>query len=75
MNISVSYTPTFERQFKRYKKKFPSIEPELKTFIADIGKLPKINQEADFKIQISGKIKEHRQKWRIQNNNFRSPCF
>lgn len=48
MNINVSYTPTFERQFKKYWKKFLSIETDLKSFISDIEKLPKIHLGGDF---------------------------
>lgn len=33
MNISIDYTHHFEVKFKRYKKKFKSIESDLKSFI------------------------------------------
>jgi len=37
MNISVSFTPVFERKFKKYKRKFKSIEDDLKLFIQNIS--------------------------------------
>jgi mRNA-degrading endonuclease RelE of RelBE toxin-antitoxin system len=48
MNINVRYTQTFERQFKKYQKKFLSIETDLESFISDLEKLHKINFESEF---------------------------
>jgi mRNA-degrading endonuclease RelE of RelBE toxin-antitoxin system len=48
MNINVRYTQTFERQLKKYQKKFLSIETDLKSFISDLEKLHKINFEREF---------------------------
>jgi mRNA-degrading endonuclease RelE of RelBE toxin-antitoxin system len=48
MNINVRYTQTFERQLKKYQKKFLSIETDLESFISDLEKLHKINFEREF---------------------------
>lgn len=48
MNINLRYTSTFERQLKRYRKKFLSIETDLKSFISDLDKLPKTNLGGGF---------------------------
>jgi len=39
MNISVFFTHLFELKFKRYKKKFVSIEGDLKKFIGSLSQI------------------------------------
>ena len=36
MNIQLFYAPLFERRFKRFSKKFPSLESDLKQFLHSI---------------------------------------
>ena len=36
MNILVFFTPVFEKKYKRYKKKYQSIESDLKLFIDNL---------------------------------------
>jgi len=36
MNVKVYFTPTFNKKYKRYLKKFKSLENDLKIFIGDI---------------------------------------
>ena len=43
MNILVYFTPIFDKKFKRYKKKYQSIESDLKLFIDDISSTKNID--------------------------------
>jgi hypothetical protein len=36
MNFSINFTHHFENKFKRYRKKFPSLDTDLKTFVKDL---------------------------------------
>lgn len=36
MIVNISYAPVFERRYKRFSKKFASLESDLKNFIKDI---------------------------------------
>lgn len=40
MKLRVSYTPVFEKYYKRYLKKFPSLSVDLKTFIEQLVQNP-----------------------------------
>lgn len=48
MKINIRFTNTFEKQFKRYKKKFVSITADLQTLLADLDKEPKTNLGGGF---------------------------
>jgi mRNA-degrading endonuclease RelE of RelBE toxin-antitoxin system len=52
MNVVVYFTPTFSKKYKRYLKKYQSIETDLKSFI---GNLP--NMEP---ISLGGNIYKYR---------------
>jgi hypothetical protein len=43
MNIAVYFTPTFNKKYKRYLKKFPSIDSDLKVFIGNLTNIEPIS--------------------------------
>ena len=43
MNITIEYTHYFEIQYKRYKKKFHSLESDLKSFIEAFAKTKSVD--------------------------------
>jgi hypothetical protein len=48
VNINVKYTVTFEKQFKRYKKKFDLITADLLTFLSNLENEPNVNLGGGF---------------------------
>ncbi|PRY35514.1 mRNA-degrading endonuclease RelE of RelBE toxin-antitoxin system [Spirosoma oryzae] len=60
MPNSVLLTPRFERRYKRFSKKFASLEGELDELIADLTKSPTIGQSLGsglYKIRLAVKSK------------------
>ena len=58
MKIQVYYTPVFEKKFKRYKKKFQSIESDLLLFIENLPNIGAIDLgDGVYKYRLSVKSK------------------
>ena len=58
MNISIFYTYTFEIKFKRYKKKFLSIDADLKHFLETLPQITKTDMgNGIYKYRLSVKSK------------------
>jgi len=58
MRITISYTDTFDRQFKRYSKKFQSLKDDLKRFINELASENSVNLGGGFyKYRLSVKSK------------------
>ena len=60
MPNSVLLTPRFERQYKRFSKKFASLESELDELIADLTRSPTMGQSLGaglYKIRLAVKSK------------------
>ena len=58
MKVQVYYTPVFEKKFKRYKKKFQSIESDLRLFIENLPNIGAIDLgDGVYKYRLSVKSK------------------
>ena len=58
MKVQVYYTPVFEKKFKRYKKKFQSIESDLLLFIENLPNIVAIDLgDGVYKYRLSVKSK------------------
>ena len=58
MKVQVYYTPVFEKKFKRYKKKFQTIESDLLLFIENLPNIVAIDLgDGVYKYRISVKSK------------------
>jgi hypothetical protein len=58
MKVQVYYTPVFEKKFKRYKKKFQSIESDLLLFIENLPNIGAIDLgDGVYKYRLSVKSK------------------
>jgi hypothetical protein len=58
MKISVSYTLSFDRRFKKYAKKFQSLKADLKLFINDLDKTKAVDLGGNlYKYRLSVKSK------------------
>jgi hypothetical protein len=58
MKVQVYFTPVFEKKFKRYKKKFQSIESDLRLFIENLPNIGAIDLgDGVYKYRLSVKSK------------------